>query len=470
MFKVHSGISIPRSKEFGENESAKEYPVKQVAPQAKAYSGYDLFTAVKANHFATVDSILLATANSAQSAEWNQIYEGETSLTFAITHRHNKIARHLIHKGVDINTPNAMGDTPLDLALRFKRAVTAGLLISKGAKLSKGTLEIYFTDAIERNDIALVESMLAARASKSDAFNLQYKIGKKTFLDLAFSLKHTAIAERLIEESLKQKILTSEECLIKAIKADCFEIVEGLITGKLAEPKASVNFELKGETPLICAVKLGHEKITRYLVLQGAKIQEPNKHKLTALDVALQRSNTTISEFLIKEALKQKTLTLRECFTKALKANNFEIVDAFATNKITTELVRYHIYDVDIEGESSLTYAIKKGFLKIAKSLMKRSLMENKQGQRALTLAMQHKYTEIAELLIQASMDSYSIHKSGFSAELEILNSEFLNLMLENSELKVQYWKKKSLICKFESLPKPLSLELKKEYDNVPIQ
>jgi ankyrin repeat protein len=177
------------------------------------------------------------------------------------------MAQYLVEAGIDVNTPDIMGNTPLDLALQLPRLDFAQYLLQRGAVLN---LEDKFGRprlhaAVRENYRDFVQYLLehGADVNSLDEFG-------RTALHEAIGENHPDLAQCLLEHG------------------------------------ADVNVQdQKGRTPLHEAVMRNQRDIAQSMLKQGANTTIRDNHGRTALDMAQSNGNQeliadlTVTIFLV---------------------------------------------------------------------------------------------------------------------------------------------------------------------------
>ncbi len=171
--------------------------------------------------------------------------EGNTALHAAIERNTDPfIVEMLIQYGAIVDIQNAMGETPLDMAIRYKKdSSIICLLLEKSASVSKWPTLYY---AIDHGDAMLLQLLLkkGANVNVKDLF-------RDTPLHLAIYRSNKEITEILLQN-----------------RAD--------VTVK----------DLCGDTPLHLAIRGNNEEIAEILLNNGADVNTQNNDGKTPLDYA----------------------------------------------------------------------------------------------------------------------------------------------------------------------------------------
>lgn len=193
--------------------------------------------------------------------------DGATPLHWAAYKGYDEAIRLLIDKGASINETDVNGSTPLHDAARAWSAETVSLLIDNGAykdsKTNKGYTPVHYAANFGRYDI--LKTLIEKGAS----------VTEKNYAGLT-SL-HVAIDNNDVSETDALKIITL-----------------------LLENGAGVNEkEDRGFTPFYYAAYKGDEEIARLLLSRGARINEKANDGWTALHIASKNKEAGMVKFLL---------------------------------------------------------------------------------------------------------------------------------------------------------------------------
>jgi hypothetical protein len=134
--------------------------------------------------------------------------ESNLQLLKAATDGNIKIVTSLLEEGVDINTKNNLGWTPLHAAIWNHRDNVAEMLIDKGADINakddKGRTPLHF--AVEKAKKNIVELLIAKGADVNAISN-----DRQNALTIARSNGHKEIADFLIKNGAKEPVIEEEE-------------------------------------------------------------------------------------------------------------------------------------------------------------------------------------------------------------------------------------------------------------------
>ena len=227
--------------------------------------------------------------HGAKSGDW---LDAGKSIYIAASAGHVEAIKKHMANGIDLNTKDEYGRTPLDHAI--DQPETAEFLRAKGAK-SGGEDSIYIAASVGH-----VEAIKKHIANGVDV-NAKDEAGWThgwTPLYNAAAYGHKEIAELLIAEGadVNAKDEYGETPLHSAAYDGSKEIIELLIA-----KGAGVN--AKGEngcTPLYKAAAYGHKEIAELLIAKGAIVNAMDDGAETPLDCAIEEGHTEIADLLRK--------------------------------------------------------------------------------------------------------------------------------------------------------------------------
>ena len=271
------------------------------------------------------------------------------------------LVKSLIAGGVDVNTPNIWGWTPLYIASGIGYEDIVNLLIAKGANVDT--------------------------PNKSG----------ETPLHFAFSNGHKDIAELLIENGADfRKAANNGITPLHTVAEQGHIDIVTLLIDKGADVNANTQKSWAG-TPLHQAAGGGHIDIVKLLIANGANVNSKNNNDGTPLHWAAAGGHTNVVELLIKHGAE-------------INAENggFSTPLVFAEQREhseTVELLRKHGANM---GSQPLIQAVTIGNIEQVKLLLSEGADVNiklKNGQTTLLLACQRRKKKVAELLIDKGAD-----------------------------------------------------------------
>ncbi|ETE61199.1 Ankyrin repeat and FYVE domain-containing protein 1, partial [Ophiophagus hannah] len=238
----------------------------------------------------------------------------QTLLHRAIDENSEQIACFLIRSGCDVNSPrqpgaNGEGDeeahdrqTPLHLAACWGLEETVQCLLEFGANVNaqdaEGKSPIHVAIINQHNTI--IQMMISHSAIQ---LSLRDRQGLTPFA-CAMTYKNNKAAEAILKRepgAAEQVDNKGRNFLHLAVQNSDIESVLFLIS-----VQADVNSRVQDTsklTPLHLAVQAGSEIIVRNLLLAGARVNELNKHRQTALHLAAQQDLPTICSVLLENGI-----------------------------------------------------------------------------------------------------------------------------------------------------------------------
>ena len=205
---------------------------------------------------------------------------GCSPLHYAALSGHKETVEFLIDNNASVNTSNNSGHTPLHMAAIVGNRKIIDLLISKGANLNakpitgESVLDIALTHANPRN-ISLCEGIN----------------------ECAGYLKSLGVGSN------------AGESIILAAQTGNFEAIKQHLASGV-----NVNEKLDGATPLSWAVSRGDREISKYLISEGANIEDVCADGSTLLDVAIFNDDKDIAKILSGENAKKTCGSCRKIF------------------------------------------------------------------------------------------------------------------------------------------------------------
>ena len=253
------------------------------------------------------------------------------SIHVAATVGNIEIVQQHLDAGVDVNTKNKLGRTPLLYAIQEGHKEIAELLIAKGAIQVP---RIRINDAVRQSNIEAIKQHLAAGTNVderdydrkstplhlaadfgekeiaellvSGGANVNAKSGSKTPLDYALSLSHLgrepspsrkAIATLLRKHGGKTgEELGAEESIHIAARVGHIEAVKKHLTGGV---DVNAKQQGSGDTALHNAAKGGHKETVELLIAKGANENAKDKYGWTPLHSPASNGHKEIVELLI---------------------------------------------------------------------------------------------------------------------------------------------------------------------------
>jgi ankyrin repeat protein/beta-lactamase regulating signal transducer with metallopeptidase domain len=204
-----------------------------------------------------------------------------------------------LEEGMDVNTKDEFGCTPLHWAVLGESSDVAKLLISKGADVNAKDAR-NFTPLLAARRLPVIELLISKGADISAQEGLQ----ESTKLHNACSNGDIKVVEFLIDKGadINARNRRGATPLWIAASGDQKEIVELLL-----EKGADINATDRRRqcTPLWIAVRNGNKDNVELLIEKGANIHTPDNQGQTPLAIAQQRGHIEIVELLKKLGAKE---------------------------------------------------------------------------------------------------------------------------------------------------------------------
>jgi uncharacterized protein len=261
--------------------------------------------------------------------------------------------KQLVRKGAGINAgvnAGGVGQTPLMAAVLGGQVPVARFLLNKGAdpnvKVGPGRLTP-LTAAATGGDTALITELLAKGA------NVRYRAPSGwTALASAAYWDHPAAVKLLLKAGAPVDVL-------EAVALGQRDRVKKLLTGK------NPNALYAGSTLLVLAAGKGHTEIVRWLLDNGARIDErPQEWSTSALLVAADGDRLETVRVLLERgaSLKVRDAFLRTPVIMAAGHGNAEMVRLLIGRGAD-------VNERDVHKKTALHYATKGGHAKVAEIL-----------------------------------------------------------------------------------------------------
>lgn len=220
---------------------------------------------------------------------------GITPLHYAAWHGRVPVVEILIQAGANVNVHDNLGTTPLHNAAWKGQNDVAKMLLAAKANVNAKTLEgaTPLHSAAQRGYDTVARTLLGAEAD----INAKENTGK-TPLIIAANFEQVSMVQVLLAAGadVNYKDDRGATALILAVVRGQAEIVQMLL-------KAEVNVNAKdnqGATPLELASEKGYDKITKLLLGAGADVNAKNPEGCTALHYAAAYGHPDVVTSLLK--------------------------------------------------------------------------------------------------------------------------------------------------------------------------
>ncbi|XP_068726064.1 transient receptor potential cation channel subfamily A member 1-like [Montipora capricornis] len=263
----------------------------------------DFYPEENSNTFTTAFATL---KGNLQAKIHQKVGKGNKLLHLAALSGSEADVQKLLKKGVDVNTPDSLGKTPLHNAILGKHIETVKLLLKSGADVKsvdeRGDTPLHV--AVKVNSEAIVTLLLSD--SKSDA-NIK-GFGSYTPLHIAAEIDNVDISKRLVENG-GDITLTAED------KMTPFGVAVSKGAQSVAEYFCSIaqerqmnvenlicNADNEGSTLLHLAVDSGIVPIVRLCLKLGSNVRQPKESdKTTPLHLACGQGSLEIVQLMVAE-------------------------------------------------------------------------------------------------------------------------------------------------------------------------
>jgi ankyrin repeat protein len=205
----------------------------------------------------------------------------------------------LVESGIDVNTKDEFGCTPLHWAVLAESPEVADFLISNGAELNAKDSQ-NLTPLMAARGASVLELLI----SKGVDIHGQDALQGRTKLHMACSEGDKDAVELLIRSGADVNLRDNRGAtpLWIAAQHGRKEIVE-LLLNKGADINALD--ERRRSTPLLIAARSGHADVVKYLITKGADIHAADNQGMTPLAMARQQGHTEIVELLRQHGAKE---------------------------------------------------------------------------------------------------------------------------------------------------------------------
>ena len=395
----------------------------------------------------TIVAVVLVGCGGPSVDIWTAAYDGDIEA----------IKQHLAD-GVDINSKNDIGRTPLDVAIAFKQSLITDLLRKHGGKTRD---ELKAAESIEA--AAELGNIEAVKQHLDDGTEVNVKDGTgRTPLHSAVWNGHKEIAKLLITAGADVNAKDSDDDtpLDEAVSEGEKEIanllrkhggkhgtIHSAVSGgdveavkKFLSAGADVNAKRYGWTPLCEAAINGHKEIAELLIKEGADVNAVAMDNVfseqTPLDAANKYNQGAVAILLRKYG--GKTCAEMETLIDSAKKGDIEGI-------------KQHLAaggDVSFRnknGDTMLNYAAFLGHKEIVELLVENGAEVNAKGLAGWTplhLAARNNNEQIVELLIAAGADVNS-KEDDSDTPLDVAEGRTINLLRKHGgkmgeELKVE--------------------------------
>ncbi len=410
----------------------------------------DLFKAIEKGNLEEVKSAIGKGANVNE----RDVAIGDTALVRAIRKGHLDIVKCLVEHGANVNEADVWNHTPLHKAVDHQDLNMVKFLIENGANINakeKANGKTPLMEAVFWNNFDIVDYLLSKGADINEKDNRG-----ETALDMAKQSGTQAIVNCLEGRPSEKKLLATEE-LVKAVEKGDLEGVKSALNkgadinvkvclgwplfvyaadrkydvyGKnieiakyLIEQGANVNEKTeKGMTCLMFMANWGNFELVKSLVEKGAKINEKIDGRATALNYAAQNGNFDIVSYLVEKGAKiEKDNMGRTLLMDAVGGAGFAQEGSSSRLKIIEYLIEkgVDLNEKNSDGWSALTYAALEGASNIAKYLIEHGAKINEkdnEGRTPLMIAASQGHLNVVKCLVEAGANLDEKNNEGKTA------------------------------------------------------
>ncbi|WP_227679792.1 ankyrin repeat domain-containing protein [Psychrobacter frigidicola] len=336
-----------------------------------------------------------------QNISYLNINSEDAPLMHAVQNNHSECAKILIENGANINFFSKVDGTfPLLRAAMKGSFESLKILIEEGAEINMPNGEdgvSSLTLAAQNNHKQCVEFMINNGAKVN---HLPNQKGLFPLLQASLSGNYE-VAKILIDHGANINLIDGTEGafpLLLAAQGNNIEILKLLISRG-----AQVDNELSDISPLVVSAHLGHSKISRLLIKNGANISRSYSVNgcFPLLNAAEVGDEKTVELLLLNDAdVNQKSsLDGRTALISTMEKGCFKIAQLLIDGGA-------EINHIDSSGLFPLLLAAQNGYIECVKLLLdsgaKVNLIEDVEGAFPLLLASERGYYECVEVLILA--------------------------------------------------------------------
>ncbi len=265
---------------------------------------YALHYGVRNNDLAMVKD-LIPVADDVDRADG----EGNSPLLTAVTGGFREVASYLVDEGADIYYESAEGKTPADILIDRKNLELIKAVIRRdNYKLSYDKPYPLLHRAVELGDRNMVEYFMGLDKGAMDLTDVEKRLPLDIALSFKRSYEHALLAEYLIDQGSKRSGIREFSYVTDLFRNDditmdlgegitplhqgCMLGHQGLVELMVRRFNPDMNIkDSVGGTPLLYAVRGGHEAIVTYLLDNGADVNRSDNYDQTALQAAIGLNN-----------------------------------------------------------------------------------------------------------------------------------------------------------------------------------
>ncbi len=315
--------------------------------------------------------------------------KGEKLIHMACKKGYTDIVEILLDKGADVIAKDQYGNTPIELASRFKNIEIIRILANKIFE------ELTCACKMKESDIEKIKTLVEQDVN----INLEDKY-KNTPIVYACKTGRYDIVNYLLENGFN---LRKDRHIKKMLKYACNNDTKDVLEC-LLDNGADIDVLYKGrETLLMYACKKGKLDIVEYLVEKGIELDYEDKFKKTAIMYAIQSNSLDIVQYLTKKGanINHKDVKNKTVARYAVESQNSEIIKYLITRD------NYKEYIDEKDGKTLLMYAVETGGLSSVEAINIKDTINcvDKDGETALIKACCLGYTNIVTSLLKKGAD-----------------------------------------------------------------
>ena len=322
------------------------------------------------------------------------------------------IIEYLIEKGLNPNATDKYGNTPLWIAIFYRRTECVDILLKNSdIHFIRPDTQSYLTLAIIRQESELALKLIEMGID----INSKCSLYGETALHLAITRKTDEVALKIIDKMSDISMTDNYNStpLHEAVRLENLEISQALL-----QRNPDLNTQDKnGITPLHIAVKTGNIDIIKALIerndlqypgtglFQGSKtltqadLNIKTHEGKTALHLAILNRQDDIAKLLIENGanLDTKDNEAKTALHLAIEDNQDELAKLLIEKGAVIDTQ-------DNDGQTALHYALRKGKNEIVQLLLEKGAdlnIQTRWGSNALHVAIYAEQDDIAKLLIE---------------------------------------------------------------------
>lgn len=342
--------------------------------------------ALRNNNIIRVQSLLL------RGADPNLKFEAQPAIVWATVNGRVEIVNALLHAGVNINTKDEFGWTPIMWAILLGNKEIILNLLSQNAEVNVFSTKYNISPlriACYLNDFYLIKTLLLKGAKVDSNDDLKY-------IDLKYIPGPQPTDEEKEKIPFDLRSRYGQPTLVWATQEDQTEIVLALL-----DNGADVNAKDRdGFTALMWAVQNGNIKIVETLFRKGhPDVNAKTKSfQITALNLAVKNGNGYMFNFLLRHNADVNTINHNGAtvLKLAVQENRYEFMNSLLDRGADIE-------HQDNDGWNALMIGAREGHMKITQCLLEHGADRTKKNKRGLTasiIAKNHGHEEIHRLLL----------------------------------------------------------------------